>query len=81
MDTPRQHCSSISRLCGWHALPLSSDGSADALIAVRSHPDETQLIRCSAPARTRHTFPLGWDGDRAPVSYTHLRAHETLMNL
>eukprot|EP00966_Prymnesium_polylepis_P173692 4017673-Prymnesium_polylepis.1 len=52
---------------------LGKGTNHDKLIISLCSRTKLQLVR------TKHKFRELYDGD--PVSYTHLRAHETLMNL
>eukprot|EP00966_Prymnesium_polylepis_P148274 3425350-Prymnesium_polylepis.1 len=65
-------------------------GTADVLQVLRAHP--ASKWTCNQPFATKHgvwdTSPHTYShgvhprpGGLNPVSYTHLRAHETLMNL
>src|SRR5665647_942932 len=61
------------------AVTPREDPQTDPLITTDLRPFKEQLIAtCQAlPIRLGRLFVLGSWGDAVPVSYTHLRAHET----
>eukprot|EP00966_Prymnesium_polylepis_P257897 5957435-Prymnesium_polylepis.1 len=95
-ETLRCHCGSPNSDHYW-LVTVSWGDRTRLLCSELSAADEQMARSCFGKMRshllTRHNHPLGL-GDRVttprgtpirrtspPVSYTHLRAHETLMNL
>src|SRR5450756_3018833 len=60
-------------------FPREFAGAPDDLVRILSSPDILHIVVCGDPHRNRLMVMEG--GHTQPVSYTHLRAHETRHDL